>query len=370
MCDNLGRMPPSSSKQCAGSLRVAGKYARGTECAPLRAFSGRELMKQDKIFSELAAGNTAVVEGERSQLDALADYISRRQRDISRAAGTGEPLSRMMIEVNANSAQGVEPPIEQKHLALLCGESELNECGHVLVPYTAVKKLIGKLSEKWPVNALGTWLAAGEDVLCPRSQETYSLFKDAIVEVGGNLPHGAAILDMGCGCGALGFIAAIELAGKGVKVTATDVMPEAIGSTLVNAERLVVEDLLREGAVTVSQPGEMFERMGEARYDLIIFNAPWVVAPVRSRSDVALNDEKQQVLEAFMSQARGHLTPNGAVILGYSDNSGDKAVARAKQLAADAGLCITHERSARVATHRKKNKWERIFSWELRQAQG
>lgn len=324
-------------------------------------------MKQDKIFSELAAGNIAVVEGERSQLDALADYISRRQKDIARGASASEPLSRLMIEVDMHSAPGVEPRIEQKHLALLCGERELDEGEHVLVPYVAVKKLVAKLSEKWPVNALGTLLTAGEDVLCPRSQETYSLFKDAIMEVGGRLPHGAAILDMGCGCGVLGFIAAEELAAKGVKVTATDVMPEAIGSTLINADRLVEEGLLHEGVVTVSQPGEMFERLGEARYDMVIFNAPWVVAPVRSRSDVALNDEKQQVLEAFMSQARGYLATEGAVILGYADNSGDKAVARAKELAAKEGLCIMHERSARVATHRKKNKWERIFVWELRQ---
>ncbi len=360
------RMLPSSSRQGTDSYRVARKYARGTDGAPVRTFQGRELLKQDKIFSELAAGKITVVEGERSQLDALADYISRRQGDIARGDGASEPLSRLMIEVDANRAHKVDPPIEQKYLALLCGESELNEGEMVLVPYTAVKKLIAKLSEKWRVDALGTWLSTGEDVLPPRSQETYSLFKEAIVDANSIMPSEAAILDMGCGCGVLGLIAAKELAEKGAKVTATDVMPEAIGSALINVERLIEEGLLHEGSVIVSQPGDMFERMGEARYDMIIFNAPWVVAPVRSRSDVALNDEKQQVLEAFMSQARGHLWPNGAVILGYADNSGDKAVARAKQLAADAGFCITHERSARVATHRKKNKWERIFVWELR----
>ena len=325
-------------------------------------------MKQDKIFSELAAGNIAVVEGERSQLDTLADYISRRQRDIAR--GASEPLSRLTVEVGANSTLRVEPPYEQKHLALLCGESELGEGEHLLIPYIALKKLITKLGEKWHVNALGTWLTAGEDVLVPRSQETYTLFRDAIVDAGGKLPGGASVLDMGCGCGVLGIIAARELAAKGVKVTASDVMPEAIGSTLINTERLVEEGLLQAGVIEVTQPGEMFEGLGDARYDIIIFNAPWVVAPVKSRSDIALNDEKQQVLEAFMAQVRGHLTLGGAVILGYADNSGDKAVARAKELAANEGFCIMHERSARVATHRKKNKWERIFVWELRQVQG
>lgn len=363
-------MPPSSSRQSAGSYLVAGKFARVTESAPLRVFSGRELLKQDKIFSELAAGNIAVVEGERKLLDALADYISRRQRDIAKGGCDSEPLCRLMIEVVAHGAPWVEPPIEQMHLALLCGESELAEGERALVPYAAVKKLVAKLCEKWHVNALGTWLSAGVDVLPPRSQETYSLFKEAIAEAGEKLPSGASILDMGCGCGVLGFIAAKELALKGVKATATDVMPEAIGSARINAERLVEEGWLHEGEVTVLQPSDLFERLGEARCDMIIFNAPWVVAPTRSRSDVALNDEKQQVLESFMSQAPSHLLPNGAVILGYADNSGGKAVARAKQLAADAGFCITRERSARVATHRKKNKWERIFAWELRRTSG
>jgi methylase of polypeptide subunit release factors len=363
-------MTPPSSRQRTGSIRVSGKYAQGTGSAPLRMFSGRELMKQDKIFSELAAGNIAVVEGAREQMDILADYISRRQRDIPKSGTINEPLFRLMIEVDAHSAPAVEPPIEQAHLALLCGEDALDEGEGVLVPYTAVKRLIAKLSEKWHVDALGTWLTAGEDVLPPRSQETYSLFKEAIAEAGGNLPTRATILDMGCGCGVLGFIAAKELSEKGVTVRATDVMPEAIGSALINAEKLIAEGYLKESAISISQAGDMFERLGEKRYDMIIFNAPWVVAPVRSRSDVALNDEKQQVLEAFLAQVGGRLSANGSIILGYADNSGDKAVERAKQLAADAGFCIAHERSARVATHRKKNKWERILVWELRQVQG
>ena len=95
------------NRQGTGSLRVAGNYAQGTNGAPLRTFQGRELLRQDKIFSELAAGNIAIVEGTREQLNALTDYISRRQRDIARGSGVGGPLSRLMIEVRANGAPAV-----------------------------------------------------------------------------------------------------------------------------------------------------------------------------------------------------------------------------------------------------------------------
>ncbi len=345
---------------------MAAKYARGLEDAVLREYSGRELAKQDRIFSHLASGGIVHVAGPQEVVMELADYVSRRQKDLRRFQKGDEPINRMMVELLQHRVPMLEPAIEQRHIMLLCGEGDLGEDGDsVLAPFVAVSRLLTRLSEKWHVNAFGTWLHAGEDVLPPRSQETYALFRDAIASAKLHIPRGASVLDMGCGCGVLGFIAAKEMSGLEIQVTAADVMPEAIGTTLLNAERLFADGILAEGAVKAAAPGNIFETLERKRFDLILFNLPWVVAAVRSRSDIALKDEKQRILEAFFSEVADWLSPAGKLILGYSDNSGEKALNRVLEFASDAGFSVTCKRAARVATHRKKNKWERIFVWEL-----
>lgn len=364
-------MKPFTHNSQRGSPRVAAKYARGLENAPVRQYSGRELAKQDRIFSHLASGGIAHVAGPQEAVVELAAYVSRLQKDLGKLEKANGPLNRMMVEVRQHRVPMLEPAIEQRHIALLCGEDDLGDDDDaVLVPYAAVNRLITKLSEKWHVDALGVWLQAGEDVLAPRSQETYTLFREAIVSLKASIPRGGLALDMGCGCGVLSFIAAKELAEREVIVTAADVLPEAIGTTLLNAERLYESGTLDDGAVKVAPPGNMFERLGERLYDLIVFNAPWVVAPVRSRCDVALNDEKQRVLATFFAELGDRLAATGTLVLGYADNSGDKAVARALELASNAGFGVTREISARIATHRKKGKWERIYVWELHRNTG
>ena len=93
---------------------------------------------------------------------------------------------------------------------------------------------------------------------------------------------------------------------------------------------------------------------------MIIFNAPWVVARVRNRAELAIHDEKQETVKRFFVQVSDFLKPDGAVLLGYADASGPKAIENLEAIIAEAGFSVGTVFKRRVATHRSKRKWEQI----------
>lgn len=132
-------------------------------------------------------------------------------------------------------------------------------------------------------------------------------------------PVAPAVLDMGCGSGVCALVAARVW--PNATVMATDHLIEAIATTRMNAERLEAHGLIRPGAVRVAEPGDLFANLGDSRYDLIIFNAPWVAAPSRNRAETALCDGGQATVRRFLREAVAHLNPGGRLILGYANHS-------------------------------------------------
>ena len=112
--------------------------------------------------------------------------------------------------------------------------------------------------------------------------------------------------------------------------------------------------------------GDLFDPFASHQFDVIIFNAPWVVARVRNRAELAIHDEKQETVKRFFAQASNFLKPNGTILLGYADASGPKAIANLEVIIADAGFTEDAVFKRRVATHRSKRKWEQIRVYVLR----
>ena len=73
-------------------------------------------------------------------------------------------------------------------------------------------------------------------------------------------------------------------------------------------------------------PGDLFAPFPSCQFDVIIFNAPWVVARVRNRAELAIHDEKQETVKRFFAQVPDFLKPNGAILFGYADASGPRAI--------------------------------------------
>jgi len=357
-------MPQFSLKAGGEEVVVPGKFAGALEdSSPVRVFAGRDVTRRDRIFNHLASGGIAVVSGPETALNELSAYVQRRNTDLkSRSVSV---LSRLMVLAKNDGCEGIIPPMHILHLSEFCGEALLANDQAFLVPLNALRSLQDALAQKWQVDALGTRIAAGNDVIPPKSQETIGLFREAIAAQKLCLPPGAQVLDMGCGSGVLTLLAAILLKDLMPTVTATDVMPEATASTRLNVAHFADEGLIASDTVEVLRAGDLFDPVGDACFDLAVFNAPWVVAPVGSRADISLNDPKQKTTARFLEEIPLHLESKGRLVLGYADNSGQRAVNRVLEMAEKAGLRVLKERSVRVQTHRKKRKWQRIYVWEM-----
>ena len=116
-------------------------------------------------------------------------------------------------------------------------------------------------------------------------------------------------LDMGTGSGA----AAIALARHGAEVDAVDLSPHATRCARINAGLHGVED-----RVHVFR-GDLFEPVRGRRYDIIVFNPPYLDGtPEGWLSHAFYGGEDGEVLRRFFAAAPGHLAPEGRVILSYS----------------------------------------------------
>lgn len=313
------------------------------QSAGVRVFAGRELEATDRIARHLSRGGLAV-------LNAPWDQIIRLRQTLAAKGTSREALKNLMIKPDAPTPQPIP------------GVWALQQGG--LVALDDACFALNALAHPQPVDALGgSVITLHPDVLVPRSQPLIHMLRRALEQIRPGMPPAPAVLDMGCGSGVCSLLAAQVL--QDAAVVAADHLPEAVASTAVNAARFAAEGRIRPGAVTTADPGDLYETLGDQCYDLIIFNAPWVVAPARNRMETALNDGGQQTIRRFLAGAPSRLRPGGRVIVGYADHSGPKAIANLGRFIAEAGLHVEERLADRIKTHRSKRAWESIYAYLL-----
>ena len=347
--------------------------------ARAKLFSHQELGHLNRIFTHIRHGGVAIVEGKWEQITALMDYIQRHKRDLiqhpqredrtrDRRTSRGksvndalrEALAKLMCWADADGILQAENAPVLPYLLELAGEPEdANQGNPFLLSLTKIQHIQHALRDTYPIRALDASLMASENVLAPRSQETIECFQEALQHVRRYSP--AAVADIGCGSGCLTLLARQEL-GEQVELYASDLLPEAVATTKLNLQRLSPDS----DTVHVMPAGDLFDPFPSHQFDVIIFNAPWVVARVRNRSELAIHDEKQATVKRFFAEVSTFLKPNGVILLGYADASGPKAIANLETIIADAGFKKETLFKRRVATHRSKRKWEQIRVYVLR----
>ena len=388
-------MPPFRRITDIGDVFVPSQFREiAAENTSWKLFTGSELGQFNRIFTHLRRGGVAILSGDWEQVTGVMEYIERKKDELirpSREGGRGrkrssrdkdrrkshsglaavnsrqervDPLSRLMCWANADGTLQVNPPPDLPYLLEWVGENqEANEGYPFLIPVVKIQKIQRALTETYPIRALGMSLLASENVLPPHSQETIELFQRGLQSVKPYLPQGATLLDIGCGCGCLTLLAAQEVRDLEAKIYASDLLPEAVATTRLNLRRFT--DVHNDPPQIHLMPaGDLFQPVSALRFDLVIFNAPWVVSRARNRAEIAIHDEKQRTLRRFFDNLPSYLNPRGRLLIGYADASGAKAVARLEAMINTAGLTILNRFKARVATHRAKRKWENITVYE------
>ena len=341
--------------------------------ARAKLFAHQELGHLNRIFTHIRRGGVAIVEGQWEQITALMDYIQRHKQDLiqqpqratklrdrrdSRGKSVNnalkEALARLMCWADADGMLQAESAPILPYLLELAGEpAEANQGKPFLLSLTKIQHIQHALTDTYPIRALNASLVASENVLAPRSQETIECFQEALQHVRRSSP--SAVADIGCGSGCLTVLAWQEL-GERAELYASDLLPEAVATTKLNLQRLLPDS----DAVHVMPAGDLFSPFPSHQFDVIIFNAPWVVARVRNRAELAIHDEKQETVKRFFAEVSNFLKPDGTILLGYADASGPKAIANLETIIAETGFKEEAVFKRRVATHRSKRKWEQI----------
>ena len=375
-------MNPFYAVSNIGELYVPVEYRDAVFArARVKLFAHQELRHLNRIFTHIRHGGVTVVEGQWEQITTVMDYIQRHKQDLIQEAShrnskqrdrrdsrgksashaLKEALARLMCWADAEGVLQVEPAPVLPYLLEFAGEpAAANQGKPFLLPLIKIQQIQSALVETYPIRALDVSLVASENVLAPRSQETVECFQEALQHIRKEAP--AKIVDLGCGSGCLTLLARQEL-GDQAEIYASDLLPEALATTKLNIQRLLPDS----DAIQVMPAGDLFDPFASHQFDVIIFNAPWVVARVRNRAELAIHDGKQETVKRFFAQVSNFLKPDGTVLLGYADASGPKAIANLEAIIAEAGFREDARFKRRVATHRSKRKWEQIRVSVLRQ---
>ena len=349
----------------------------------LKHFANSDLGQLDRIFTHLRRGGVAVLSGRWDRIVEVLDYVERKKKELAprlekskrrrdfnlrdkrpNPNASASAMSRLMCYADEAGNLQIDPPPNLPYLLELVGENPgANKGRPFLLPIATIQKFKTALCQEYPIPALGSSLVAFENVLAPRSQETITCFQDGLQAIKRHLPQRAEVLEVGCGSGCLTQLAAQELADLEVKILASDLLPEAVATTRYNTSRCSNH----AGLIQLLPSGDLFEAVQAGhRFNLIVFNAPWVVSRVRNRAELAIHDEGQRIVGRFFDGVPQYLKPDGRILLGYADASGPKAIQNLEEIISSAGFGVESRQTKRVATHRSKRKWEHIMVFELR----
>jgi methylase of polypeptide subunit release factors len=224
-----------------------------------------------------------------------------------------------------------------------------------LIPARRIARILTDMRrsrEGIPIRALGAPILVLPQVYVPFDQTIVNLL-DEHLQVGGS----DYVLDMGTGTGVLALVAAKKGARK---VVATDILGNAVENARLNVERLGLSDV-----VEVRDAGDLFEPAPE-KFDVIIFNPPWIVGKPRNTYDRAICDPGGSVLSGFMEEANHHLREGGRIYIihsGISHSPGERSLLQ--RLVEERGMRISASWDARRRS-RVTGSWERVRLLEIR----
>lgn len=346
-----------------GRAFLPGKFTEACSDNPIRRFTTEE-GNRNQAMGFLKRGGAIVVTGRWEDILSLYKDILKRENELISATAGGKERTilirnlrqRVLTTVDCLPVEG----INSTEIPGFVGEDSLPDDAPALIPIQAAEQIIPIPHNEHFVRAINASVVSHPDVLVPLSQETIDIMYEAIESCKPELPDSPKVLEIGCGSGVLSIAVWRIFEDKSPEMTATDILPEAVATTRLNWRRLVGMD-----KALTTRSGNLFDPVKGQRFDLIIFNAPWVVAPAKTRLEFALNDDHQRTIGAFIQSSPDHLNEGGRVIIGYAENAGPKAIARLEEFYSSANLSILRVYKDRISTHRAKRRWQNIYAYVL-----
>ena len=172
---------------------------------------------------------------------------------------------------------------------------------------------------------------------------------------------GRTVIDIGTGTGVLAILAA-QLGA--VSVTAADINKNAADCAENNIRLSGLGNIAPEVVC-----GDLFENV-KNKYDVIIFNAPWVMGEPKNLYESAIYDKDYGLINRFLKQAPDYLEPGGVVLLQYSDISqknGDGSFDNLYGNLTGNGLYI-HDKKSILRKNRLFGLMERVYVFAVKKS--
>lgn len=138
-------------------------------------------------------------------------------------------------------------------------------------------------------------------VFDPGVFQTGRFFAEALSTM--RLSPNEAVLDLGAGSGIL----AVEAASAGCHVTAVDINPDAVRCCRINAQ------MHKLGSLIEVLEGDLFDPVGDRRFDMVLFNPPYLGGKPRNLTERAFRDPEMP--RRFARDLRQHLRPKGRALI-------------------------------------------------------
>jgi methylase of polypeptide subunit release factors len=319
----------------------------------------------DKLFVKISKRIDEIIPFEDTQRIRSKSFSRNRKTEFETLRNS--ILDRILIAAESDQVISFPGECSLRNLISFCGEDVYGYSGGKFIfPFRFLKELEISLNEKIFVREIEMNISSGLNVLLPRSQETTGLFRASFENLKNK--ENLNVIDMGCGSGVLTALA--DRFFNNSTIYFTDILPESIATTIYNLEKNLSIEFLkinkriecesRKNRIVCCETGDLFEKTDE-KFDVIIFNPPWINSECRNRSERALNDKDQRLIERFIIQSKNALTPGGAVILSYSDNSGENSVENLGRIISSNGFKAVFEKSEKIQSYQSGRKWMKIF---------
>lgn len=179
---------------------------------------------------------------------------------------------------------------------------------------SAFKNLERNASENtnYKTEVLGLNFYANKHVFSPKYFKSTEMLN-------ANLPFrkNESFLEIGSGVGVTSVLAAKQFNNK---VVAIDINPHAVKLTQMNADYHQVSDKIDAREGSVFSPLTKMEK-----FDTIYWDIPYVWSKETDLQKLSMlqrsvSDPGYMNIDRFLSQARGHLNPNGRILVGFGSN--------------------------------------------------
>ena len=170
---------------------------------------------------------------------------------------------------------------------------------------TYLERLHGGVTEEMETSISGRAFTVCPGVFSPENTFASEFLSNHLL-----VRPGDSVLDIGTGIGVQAVFAGLKQAGR---VIATDINPQAAACTDINIKKFGLD------AIVSTRQGDLFETVPNDRFDLIIWNAPYLPDESRSVAEMSWNSgRRHSVVSRFLAEVRDYLTERGRVQILFS----------------------------------------------------